>query len=237
MVSSIPPHTWDFDMKWCPCLLALSLLAATNGQAQLPATIKAREVVLPPRGANVPMQVLPGARAAVRVMVNGHGPYLFALETGSPIVVVTERVAAEAGLPTSPLPIPPELGPPPEGGHHRLVSIDSLQAGRWVLRGLPAAVGPDLLPGVDGFLGLAAYADLLLIVDYPSAILRLTTDTLPLANDRDILPLSAIDLLWSVPLEIDGVVHNAVLDTQGGLGLGGPPAIAEGFAYLTPLVP
>ncbi|HEX6106741.1 MAG TPA: hypothetical protein VFZ26_14230, partial [Gemmatimonadales bacterium] len=49
----------------------------------------------------VPIEVDRGGRAVVAVLLNGRGPYRFAVETGSPDVMLTSATVAALSLPAS----------------------------------------------------------------------------------------------------------------------------------------
>ena len=69
------------------------------------------EVPLPrPRGSG---------RASVQLMINGHGPYRFGVETGSPYIVISSTLAATLGLPH------PENAPGPNSRRVDSMSISS----------------------------------------------------------------------------------------------------------------
>jgi hypothetical protein len=65
----------------------------------------------------VPMQLLLGGRATVCATVSGQGPFTFAIETGAPMVLATNKLAAQLHLPAAPTPGSPlmmlEAGPEP----------------------------------------------------------------------------------------------------------------------------
>jgi membrane-associated protease RseP (regulator of RpoE activity) len=46
----------------------------------------------------VPMEILPSKHIAVQIKVNGKGPYRVIFDTGSPVTLLSNRVAQEAGL-------------------------------------------------------------------------------------------------------------------------------------------
>jgi len=159
------------------CSLALALNTASAQHAALPN--------LPPikidlgRAVSIPMRVFDQTRPGVEVMINGKGPYLFAIETGGPFgVIVDAKVAAALQL------------KPPSGASDPLRSIESLQIGPLTVRNVIAFVrdGTGLI-GVDGMLGLSTFKELVLTVDYPRRQIRLESDSLPAPNGRDIVPL------------------------------------------------
>jgi hypothetical protein len=187
-------------------------------------------IVAPPSGlrrhgpdsTSVPIEWVDGDRAVVLAMLDGKGPYRLAVETGSPNVLLSPRLVGELALPPSGM-----------SGPDSLFRLDSLRIGDVVVPGL--SVGSDrglAALGVDGVLGLDAYADLLLTVDYPSARLVLSRGTLPPPDGGDILAAVRVGPFMGVPLDVGGVREIGVVDTQGGILFQAVPQVAGrlGFA-------
>ena len=207
---------------WCTVLTSM-LLSAGRALAQQRLTASAlapRRVDLPVQGATVPLRLIMQDRATVDVMVNGRGPYVFAIETGAPIVLVTERLATALHLPAD-----------------NPSTVDSLRIGDLVLRDLPVVKGPAFLPGVDGLLGLTAYADLLLTVDYPALSVRFERGALVEPNGRDVLPLVEMGQHLGVDVDVGGHPHHAVLDTQSAAAIDCAPEVADSLRFVSGRVP
>jgi hypothetical protein len=206
---------------WCTVLTSVLLAPGPAiAQQRLSASAFApKRVDLPVQGATVPLRLIMQDRATVDVMVNGRGPYVFAIETGAPIVLVTERLATALRLPAdNPL-------------------VDSLRIGDLVLRDLPVARVPVFLPGVDGLLGLTAYGDLLLTVDYPALSVRFERGALAEPNGRDVLPLVEMGQHLGVDVEVGGHPHHAVLDTQSSAAIDCAPEVADSLRFVSGRVP
>ncbi|HYL57051.1 MAG TPA: aspartyl protease family protein [Gemmatimonadales bacterium] len=207
---------------WCTVLTSVVLSSGRAlAQQQLSASALApRRVDLPVQGATVPLHLIMQDRATVEVMVNGRGPFVFAIETGAPIVLVTERMATELHLPAD-----------------NPSSVDSLRIGDLVLRDLPVVKGPELLPGVDGLLGLTAYRDLLLTVDYPALSVRFERGALGEPNGRDVFALVEMGQHLGVDVDIGGRRYPAVLDTQGSAAIDCAPEVADSLRFVSGRVP
>ena len=178
---------------------------------------------------SIPMRVFDQTRPGVEVMINGRGPFLFAVETGGPFGVILDAKVAEAL----------QLKPP-SGGTDPLRSIESLQLGPLALRNVTAFVrdGTGLI-GVDGMLGLSTFKELVLTVDYPRHQIRLEPDSLPAPNGRDVVPLIRAGmggLLVGVQSDFAGKPVKLVIDTQGGTTVMCGPDAAEEFSFATPTV-
>ncbi|HEY4321963.1 MAG TPA: retropepsin-like aspartic protease [Gemmatimonadales bacterium] len=170
----------------------------------------------------VPLVGQPGrnATAMVDVMVNGHGPYHFLVETGARVIGIAGRLADSLRL--------PRIGGPDTD---REFHIDSITLGGGAFHDMPAEALPFDFPGIDGVLGLPFYQGLLLTVDYPGHKVRLERDTLPAANGRDILALSRVADFWGIPINIGGKAFVGVLDTQNSGSIGIPVSVAGQLTF------
>ncbi|HEX6107081.1 MAG TPA: hypothetical protein VFZ26_15945, partial [Gemmatimonadales bacterium] len=156
-------------------------------------------------------------RAVVAVLLNGRGPYRFAVETGSPDVMLTSATVAALSLPAS------------GGARFRL---DSLRIGDALIRGLLVGRHDAIARlGVDGVLGLDAYRDLLLTVDYPGSRLVLSRGSLPEPDGGEILRAVRVGPFLGVELDVGGVREVGVIDTQGGVGFQALPEVAAHFRF------
>lgn len=174
-----------------------------------------------PDSTAVPIELLDGDRAVVLATLNGQGPYRLAVETGSPDVMLASRIVSDLGLPSAGL-----------HGSDSLFHLDSLRIGDVVVEGL--AVGSDdgfARLGVDGVLGLEAYANFLLTVDYPGARLILSRGSLPAPDGADILPAVRVGPFMGVPVDVGGIREIGVVDTQGGILFQAVPEAAEHLVF------
>ncbi len=172
---------------------------------------------------SVPME-LPGGRAIVTVTLNGRGPYRLAVETGSPDVLVAPKVVAELALRATGM-----------GESDSLFLLDSLRLGAALIRSLP--VGRDSAfarLGVDGVLGLIAYRDLLVTVDYPNKRLSLAQARLPSPDGREILRATRVGPFMGIPVMLGQVRETGVIDTQGGIGFQAIDDVADRLSFQAP---
>jgi hypothetical protein len=170
------------------------------------------------------MELVDGGRAIVAATLNGR-LYRLAVETGSPDVRLSTAAVRDLGL-------------RPVGRRHgdSTFRLDSLRIGDVMVSGLEVARGDEVSRlGVDGVLGLDAYADMLLTVDYPAAKLVLTRGTLAEPDGVEILHAVRVGPFVGVELDVGGVREIGVLDTQGGIGFQALPEVADRLVFETPL--
>jgi predicted aspartyl protease len=104
-------------------------------------------------------------RIAAPVMINGHGPFRFILDTGANQSVLTKRVTDAVGL---------VLAPESQLLLHgvtgslvvQAVKLDSLQTGDLVQRDLKVAVLNSVMGGADGILGTQGFEGLRVTVEF-----------------------------------------------------------------------
>lgn len=174
-----------------------------------------------PDSTTVPIELVDDHRAVVLATLDGRGPYRLAVETGSPNVQLAPKLVRELALARA-----------GTGGRDSLFRLDSLRIGDVIVKGL--AVGSDEALeriGVDGVLGLDAYADLLLTVDYPAARLVLSRDSLPLPDGADVLPAVRVGPFIGIPIDAGGTREIGVVDTQGGILFQAVPEEARRLAF------
>jgi hypothetical protein len=173
----------------------------------------------------VPLEVDAEGRAVVLARLNGRGPYRLAVETGSPDVLVSSSVVSQLSLAAAGV-----------RGADSVFRLDSLQLGDRRISGLRVGRNDAFARlGVDGVLGLEAYAGLLLTIDYTQARLVLSDDTLPAPDGLDVLRAVRVGPFLGIEVDLAGVKETGVVDTQGGVTFQALPAVADRLAFATPL--
>ncbi|MBY0489331.1 MAG: PDZ domain-containing protein [Gemmatimonadaceae bacterium] len=163
--------------------------------------------------ARVPLQ--PDTRPIVAAWINGHGPFRLLVETGSPVSYLTATAMRRAELDSQ-------------------RPTDSVRIGDAVLRQLPFNTAPALgVAGIDGLLGLDAFRSVTLTLAFAEQTLHLEADTLPAADQREILPLRLAGPFWALPLRMGTDTVDAVLDTQSALAITAPTALAPKLSFTT----
>jgi hypothetical protein len=168
----------------------------------------------------------PGNRPIITASINGRGPFLLGIETGTPAALLLFTHTARA------------LGLPARVNMSRPQLIDSVLIGGLSLLEIPAYVpGDSPIPTqLDGLLGLGAYAKLTMELDMPGGRALFTADTLPESNGKDVLPLLGAGDIFAVPVRAGNRMLSLVLDSQGSIGLSVRSSLAEELPLASPFV-
>jgi hypothetical protein len=148
------------------------------------------------------------------VMINGRGPYDFAIDTGASQVVLSEKLAGELGLKPLTSTVMHGVG----GGGKidtKLYSVNEIAIGDVKIRKVPVGTFNDPLVSqiADGILGTALLSDFIITVNYPANQLELARKRTPNAAG-EVVPAWFFSNLLLVPLEINGKYRgNFVVDT------------------------
>jgi hypothetical protein len=202
---------WCLGAALCTCALATPIGA--QQVAPRPGRPPGK-VELAPGGATVPMAT-PGDRPIVEAWINGRGPFKLGVETGNAWAVTLFTDAL------------PRLGSTaPDTSNGAMPHVDSVRVGGLTLRDVDVAIpGPSSLPTqLDGQLGLAAYAELLVTIDFPRHRLGFSRDTLPTADSLNILPVQSVGPILGFPARLASSSGVFILDTQGGVGVSVNPS-------------
>jgi CubicO group peptidase (beta-lactamase class C family) len=196
---------------------------APDGDSQLELDAPPRATV-PPGGVTVEM-LKADHLPAVRVMVNGQGPFLFAIDTGARGAArVDSALAARLGLEV----VGQVHGGDPSGRNTlvmNLVRVPSLEIGGARFEGLQAAVRGynerRMGTPIDGILGFGLFQELLLTLDYPGSKVRIERGSLPPVDGAEVIPIRVDRGIPSIDLVVDSLQVNADVDagSMGGFSL------------------
>ncbi len=149
-----------------------------------------------------------GSMPAFDVMVNGQGPFFFALDTGGmglarADVTLVEKLKLEK--------IGDIQASDGSGQGTRtmdVVRLDELQLGEAVFKGLDAASRDynrsDRVERIDGILGIHLFQDHLLTLDYPGQELRLSPGELPEPDGKSVVELVPDQMVPALEIEVGG---------------------------------
>lgn len=170
---------------------------------------------------DVPMKFR-GPTPAVEVMVNGKGPFLFAIDTGAQGGArIDSSLVAQLGLKTS------GQAQASDGSGRNVqtletVEVDSIALGDIKLDKVTAITrnyntSPNL-PKIDGILGYGLFADYLLTLDFPAKRVRVETGELPKTNAANVLNLDSSRGIAIVEIEVGNQKVKAHLDSGNTVG-------------------
>ena len=161
-----------------------------------------------------------GAYVILDVEVNGVGPFSMLLDTGSDATVLDSALASrfpDAVVDRA------EVVRGAEGEEFDIAQqlrVESMRAGGVELGGFEAAmldlgaIGDALGSPIDGVLGFRSFYGVLLTVDYPGEEVSVSLGTLSDDGFDNVMPMRGLRSP-SVPIEIEGVTLNALIDTAG----------------------
>jgi predicted aspartyl protease len=146
-------------------------------------------------------------------MVNGKGPYDFAIDTGATQTVVSEKLAMELGL--EPITSTVVFGIGGAGKvETKIYKMNELSAGEVKIKN--TAVGtfndPLISQFADGILSTSMFSDFVLTIDYPTGQLSLARKRTQ-SPDAEVLPVWFCNDLLLLPLSVNGKRGNFIVDT------------------------
>src|SRR5688572_15636214 len=148
------------------------------------------------------------------IMINGRGPYDFAIDTGASQAVLSEKLAAELGLKPLTSTIMHGVG----GGGKidtKLYGANEIEIGEVTIKNVPVGTFNDPLVTqlADGILGTALLSDFVITINYPANQMELARKAAPSAAG-EVLPAWFFNNLLLLPIEINGKHRgNFVIDT------------------------
>lgn len=196
-------------------LLVLSSFSPLTQQG-LGQTTVARPTVV-----EVPM-LFRGTMPAVEVMVNGQGPFLFAIDTGGQGTARVDSSLVEKLK----LPVAGQIQASDGSGRNvrslDVFALDSISLGGVQFKGVKAAsrnynTSPDM-PKIDGILGFNLFSDYLLTLDFPAKRVRLEQGDLPTADGAEIISFENPRGIPVVELNVAGHMVNAHIDSGNTIG-------------------
>jgi hypothetical protein len=168
----------------------------------------------PPNPAPIPLRKSLNLVFA-RVMINGKGPYEFAVDTGASQIVLSEKLAGDLGL----TPVTSTIMHGVGGGGKidtKLYSVKEMTIGDVKIKNVPVGTFNDPLVSqlADGIFSTAVLSDFILTVNYPGNQLEISRKR-PAANPAsEVLPAWYFSNLLLVPVQVNGQHRgNFIVDT------------------------
>ena len=186
---------------------ALEMIASFNGQ-------DIALVVAPASPAPIPLTKTLNLLFA-KVMIDGKGPYNFAIDSGATQVVLSERLATRLGL----TPVTTTLMHGVGGAgkvESKLYKVGEISIGDVRVKNVPLGTFNDPLISqlADGILGTAVLSDFIVTIDYPNNRMELTKKAAAATPTTDTLSARYFSNLMLVPLEVNGKFRgNFIVDT------------------------
>ena len=148
------------------------------------------------------------------VKINGKGPYQFAIDTGATQTVVSEKLAAEAGLEEITSTVVYGIGGTNKV-ETKLYKMREFTAGDVTVKNTPVGTFNDPLISqfADGILGTSIFSDFFITVDYPAGQLQLARKRTQAPAGTEVIPVWFFSNLLLVPLEVNGKRGNFIVDT------------------------
>jgi hypothetical protein len=147
------------------------------------------------------------------IMINGRGPYDFAIDTGASQAVLSEKLAADLGLKPLTSTVMRGVG---GGGKidSKLYSVDEIAIGDVKIRKIPVGTFNDPLVTqlADGILGTALLSDFIMTINYPENRVELSKKKTA-GTSAEVVPAWFFNNLLLIPLDINGKKGNFVVDT------------------------
>lgn len=210
-----------FNISLLVCLVGLFLFSAGNA---IEALAQRKAVV------DLPMQFR-GSMPVVEVMVNGKGPFLFAIDTGA-----QGEARADSSLVQrlQLQPVNEGLVGDGTGRNNRKVDVvqfETIKIGTLQFRKIKALTRnynnvPNYLK-IDGILGFDLFANHLLTLDYPNKRVRIETGELPKPDGKEILNFENPLGMPIVELSISGMKLVAGIDSGQSGSISFPLALAN----------
>jgi predicted aspartyl protease len=147
------------------------------------------------------------------VMINGKGPYDFAIDTGATQTVVSEKVAVEAGLEHVTSTVVFGIGGTGKV-ETKLYKVKDLGIGDVKVKNVPVGTFNDpLITAVaDGILGTSIFSDYIVGILYPANYLILSRQH-ETGSKGEVSPVWFFSNLLLLPLEVNGKRGNFIVDT------------------------
>src|SRR5262249_36645882 len=120
----------------------------------------------------VPFELLVSKHMAVKIKVNGKGPYRVIFDTGAPITVLSNKVAKEAGLPAGKGLFGP--GAPVELSELQDVELKAEEVSAVVMDHPTVQAMAQVLGPIEGIVGFPFFARYRVVLDYQARTMTFT---------------------------------------------------------------
>lgn len=154
------------------------LLFAAPAFAETPGTV---DVDIPPVATTIAAVFDEANRMTVPVMINGHGPYQFVVDTGADRTVISKELAEKLALPKSGTAKLHAMG---GAAQVNIVKIDRVQVSTNITKHVKAAALPRRYIGADGLIGIDSLKRQRIVIDFVASTMSLQPSDTP----EDVVP-------------------------------------------------
>ena len=161
-------------------------------------------------------------RMTLPVMIDGHGPFKFFVDTGSQSTVISKDVSRQLDLPSDGS---ATLVSVARRTQVDLVQLDGLMLGNRVINGLSAPLLDRAHLGADGIIGIDSLQDFRVLLDFRDNTLAVVeSDRAPRNTGYEIVVRAKTKLgrMIVTNAEIDGIDTVVVIDTGAEASIGNP---------------
>lgn len=148
------------------------------------------------------------------IMIEGKGPYNFAIDTGATQTVISEKLATSLGL--QPITSTVVFGIGGAGKvDTKIYKVKELSAGDIKVSNVPVGTFDDPLISqiADGILGTSIFSDFIITVDYPNGQMELARKRPAIAAGTETAPIWFFSNLLLMPMDVNGKHGNFIVDT------------------------
>jgi hypothetical protein len=217
MVTTMKHAVRRFFRLLRPLLVVAAIITWVSGHTQQAHS----EDSAPKFPIEIPMRV-EGGMFAIDLMVNGKGPFLFAIDTGAEGGPrLDSSLMEKLGLKSS----GQMRDGDPSGRSPQMaetVKLDSIEVGGLRFSAVAATSknykNPPRPLAADGIIGLGLFADYLVTLDFPAKVLRIARGELPKADGAEILDYQVEHGVPSVELDVGNTKIKAHLDSGNRIG-------------------
>lgn len=198
------------------------------------------ETVLPSGGVGRAEFFMKENRPHVRLNIEGQGPFIFLLESGCDCFEITPNAAARLADRLEPL-TDDELYRVDGQRVHSVYRADQIGLGTALFRNVNLQVTQTLGAidrEVDGIIGLPAFRELLLTIDYPAGEVRMERGNLPEPDDLEVFEIRKANKgklpFYEIDVSLGGVVVPLIVDTQSPGSIMVSEERAAGLSFAAP---
>jgi hypothetical protein len=148
------------------------------------------------------------------LMIDGKGPYNFAIDTGATQTVLSEKLATQLGLQTITSTVVFGIGGAGKVDT-KIYKVKEFSIGDVKVSNVPVGTFNDPLISqlADGILGSSIFSDFIITVNYPTSQLELTRKRPPATAGTETVPVWYFSNLLLIPMDVNGKHGNFIVDT------------------------